>query len=147
MPFENVEEVAQERTQEAANKRLAEGWTLLAVVPGFDQGCAFTSFVLGRVVSNAEKAARIIREKHATKPLQSIPNREDLHGALRNATQEELEALAELGVWMQRNHMLLATGRASGIRLGATKEVAEFMLRSLEDGGTVAGNLVILPTQ
>lgn len=145
MPFENVEEVTEERTQEAANKRLADGWTLLAVVPGFDQGSAYTSFVLGKVVSNGEKAARLIREGHAAKPLQSIPNREDLLGALRNATQEELEALAELGVWMQRNHLVVATGRASGIRLGATKAVADFILRSLEDGGIVAGNLVILP--
>lgn len=144
MQFENVEEVAEERTQESANKRLAEGWTLLAVVPGFDRGCAYTSFVLGKVVSNGEKAARLIREKHAAKSHQPIPNREDLYGALRNATQEELLALSELGVWMQRNHMLLVAGRASGIRLGATKEVADFMLRSLEDGGTVAGNLVIL---
>ena len=145
MPFENVEEVVEERTQEAANKRLADGWTLLAVVPGFDQGCAYTSFVLGKVVSNTDKAERLIREKRAANSLQPIPDRENLHGNLRNATQEELLALAELGVWMQRNYILLATGRASGIRLGATQEVADFMLHSLEDGGTVASNLVILP--
>lgn len=64
MSFENVGEVVEVRDQESANERLAAGWSLLAVVPGFDRGCAYTAFVLGKIVSNGEKAAQQIREKH-----------------------------------------------------------------------------------
>jgi hypothetical protein len=148
MPFENVEEVAEERTQEAANKRLADGWTLLAVVPGFDQGCAYTSFVLGKVVSNGEKAARMVRERHAQNTLPSIPSRDELQGALRDATQEDILALSELAVWMQQYQNVLVAGRASGIRIGASQEVSDYMLQCLgEDAGTVVGNLTILPAE
>ena len=48
MSFENVEKVVQVRDQNSANEQLAAGWSLLAVVPGFDNGCAYTSFVLGK---------------------------------------------------------------------------------------------------
>lgn len=65
MPFENVEQVLEERDPASANKRLAEGWTLLAVVPGFDprNGQGFTCYVLGKVVSEVEKARRLIQER------------------------------------------------------------------------------------
>lgn len=148
MSFENVEEVVEERAQETANKRLADGWTLLAVVPGFDQGRAYTSFVLGKVVSNGEKAARMVRERHAQNALPSIPSRDELQGALRNATQEDILALSELAVWMQRYQNVLVAGRASGIRIGASQEVSDYMLQCLgEDAGTVVGNLAILPAE
>ena len=76
-----------------------------------------------------------------------IPERDALHGYLREATQEQLLALAELGVWMEKHHELLFAGRANGIRLGATQEVIQFMLDSLDPdlAGMVAGNLVQLP--
>lgn len=74
-------------------------------------------------------------------------DRDELTGALRDATEAELQALTELGEWMAKHHWVLATGRANGIRIGATREVAQFMLDSLdpEVAGTVAGNLVPLP--
>ena len=148
MTFENVEVVAEERTQEAANERLADGWTLLAVVPGFDRGCAFTSFVLGKVVSNGEKAARMVRERDAKKTLPSIPSRDELKGALREASQEDLLALSELAIWAQRYQNVLVAGRASGIRVGASKDVTDYMLQCLgDDAGTVVGNMVILPVE
>lgn len=76
-----------------------------------------------------------------------IPERDALHGHLREATQEQLLALAELGVWMEKHHELLLAGRVNGIRLGATQEVIQFMLDSLDPdlAGMVAGNLVQLP--
>lgn len=36
MSFENVEQVVEELTPGAANRRLRDGWVLLAVVPGYD---------------------------------------------------------------------------------------------------------------
>ncbi|MEE3924009.1 hypothetical protein [Pseudomonas viridiflava] len=65
MPFENVEQVLEERDPASVNKRFAEGWTLLAIVPGFDpaNGQSFTCYVLGKVVSAADKAARLVRER------------------------------------------------------------------------------------
>jgi hypothetical protein len=74
-------------------------------------------------------------------------DRDELTGALRDATEAELAALAELGEWMTRHHVVLATGRANGIRIGATQEVAQFMMDSLDPdvAGTVAGNLDLLP--
>ncbi|MDH0759345.1 MULTISPECIES: hypothetical protein [Pseudomonas] len=69
MSFENVEQVLEERDSELANKRLAEGWTLLAILPGFEpiNGQVCTCYVLGKVVSNAEKAARLIRERRVAR--------------------------------------------------------------------------------
>ncbi|MGP5108954.1 hypothetical protein ACTXK4_21270 [Pseudomonas helleri] len=48
---------------------------------------------------------------------------------------------------MEKHHELLFAGRANGIRLGATQEVIQFMLDSLDPdlAGMVAGNLVQLP--
>ncbi|NNB34055.1 hypothetical protein [Pseudomonas fragi] len=76
-----------------------------------------------------------------------IPERDALYGYLRDATQDQLQALAELGVWMEKHHELLLAGRANGIRIGATQEVIQFMLDSLDPelAGMVAGNLVQLP--
>ncbi|KPW63223.1 hypothetical protein ALO80_200150 [Pseudomonas caricapapayae] len=48
MSLEHVEKVVQVRDQNSANEQLAAGWSLLAVVPGFDNGCAYTNFVLGK---------------------------------------------------------------------------------------------------
>lgn len=64
MPFENVEEVVEERDTGSVNRRLAEGWTLLAIVPGFDPqiGQGITCYVLGKVVSNTEKAMRLLKK-------------------------------------------------------------------------------------
>ncbi|AYF49814.1 hypothetical protein DXV65_20325 [Pseudomonas fluorescens] len=69
MPFENVEQVLEERDPASVNKRLAEGWTLLAIVPGFDpvNGQGFTCYVMGKVVSEAEKAVRLLKERRDTK--------------------------------------------------------------------------------
>jgi hypothetical protein len=74
-------------------------------------------------------------------------DRDELTGSLRGATEAELRALAELGEWMTQHHVVLTTGRANGIRIGTTQEVAQFMLDSLDPdvAGTVAGNLVPLP--
>lgn len=74
-------------------------------------------------------------------------DRDELTGALRGATEAELLALAELGEWMARHHVVLVAGRANGIRIGTTQEVVQFMLDSLDPdvAGTVAGNLVRLP--
>lgn len=65
MQFENVEEVAEEIAPAAVNKRLAEGWTLLAVTPGFNPHAdqAYTLYVLGKVISNAEKTARLVKQE------------------------------------------------------------------------------------
>lgn len=65
MSFENVEEVLEERDPVSVNKRLAEGWSLLAIVPGFDviNGQAFTCYVLGKVISETEKTIRSIKER------------------------------------------------------------------------------------
>ena len=78
-----------------------------------------------------------------------IPERDALYGYLRDATQDQLQALAELGVWMEKHHELLLAGRANGIRIGATQEVIQFMLHTLDPelAGMVAGNLVQLPTR
>lgn len=76
-----------------------------------------------------------------------VLDRNELTGALKEATDAELQALSELGEWMAKHHKVLVFGRANGIRIGATREVAEFMLHSLDPdvAGTVAGNLVPLP--
>ncbi len=64
MSFENVEEVVEERDPISVNKRITDGWSLLAIVPGFDpaRGHAFTCYVLGKVVSAAEQAKRLLQE-------------------------------------------------------------------------------------
>ena len=51
MSFEHVEKVAQVRDQDSANERLAAGWSLLAVVPGFNNGVAYTNFVMGKTAT------------------------------------------------------------------------------------------------
>ncbi|AQW69997.1 MULTISPECIES: hypothetical protein [Pseudomonas] len=69
MSFENVEEVVEERDPVSVNKRLAEGWSLLAIVPGFDatNSQAFTCYVLGKVISDTEKTMRMIKERCETR--------------------------------------------------------------------------------
>lgn len=79
-----------------------------------------------------------------------IPEREALRGHLRDATQDQLEALAELGVWLEKHHeRVLMLGRRNDIRIGATQEVIQFMFDSLnpEVAGMVAGNLVKIPPE
>ncbi|MGG5276324.1 hypothetical protein [Pseudomonas syringae pv. coryli] len=73
-----------------------------------------------------------------------IPERDALYGFLRDAPQWKLQALAELALWMEKHHELLFAGRSDGIRLGATKEVIQFMLDSVNPdvANIVAGNLV-----
>jgi hypothetical protein len=65
MQFENVEEVVEETRPDVVNQRLADGWRLLAVAPGVDphDDRSYICYVLGKVISNAEKAARIAQEK------------------------------------------------------------------------------------
>ncbi|MFG0400720.1 hypothetical protein [Pseudomonas sp. zjy_11] len=65
MSFENVEEVVEERDPVSVNKRLAEGWSLLAIASGFDatKSQAFTCYVLGKVISDTEKTMRMIKER------------------------------------------------------------------------------------
>jgi len=65
MSFENVEEVVEERDPVSVNNRLAEGWSLLAIVPGCDatNSQAFTCYVLGKVVSETDKTIRMIKER------------------------------------------------------------------------------------
>lgn len=67
MSYENVEEVVEEHDPVSANKRIAEGWSLLTIVPGFNPatGQAYTCYVLGKVISVAEQAARLIRKRFA----------------------------------------------------------------------------------
>ena len=73
--------------------------------------------------------------------------RSELTGALHEATEAELLALAELSEWMTKHQLVLATRRAHGIRIGATREVRQYMLDSTdpEFAGMVAGNIEPLP--
>lgn len=73
--------------------------------------------------------------------------RSELTGALHEATEAELLALADLSEWMTKHQLVLATGRAHGIRIGATREVRQYMLDSTdpEFAGMVAGNIEPLP--
>jgi hypothetical protein len=76
-----------------------------------------------------------------------IPSSEELPNGLRDATQDELVALAEFAAWADTHHMVLANGRKHGIRIGVTSEVAEFVRRSMLSpaaGEFIAGNLVQL---
>lgn len=61
MPFENVDEVLEVRDQASANAQLGAGWSLLSVVPGFDGKQGYAVYVLGKVVSDGELAARVLR--------------------------------------------------------------------------------------
>lgn len=50
MTFENVSEVVEAWGAEQANERLAEGWTLLAVVQGtVPEGNSHVKYVLGKL--------------------------------------------------------------------------------------------------
>lgn len=75
MPFEDVEQVLEERDPASVNKRLAEGWILLAIVPGFDpiNGQIFTCYVLGKVANEAEKAVRLLKERRDAKGKSELP--------------------------------------------------------------------------
>jgi hypothetical protein len=63
MQFENVSEVVEEFYFKAVNERLSSNWTLLAIVPGFNPttGHASTCYVLGKFMSTADKAAKLVR--------------------------------------------------------------------------------------
>jgi len=76
-----------------------------------------------------------------------IPPAASLQGALRNASQKNLEALAELCACIAKHQDLLLMGKAYGISFGTTREVLEFMRISLdsESASLVTANLVVLP--
>ena len=63
MPFEHVDEVLEVRDQASANAQLSAGWSLLSVVPGFDGHQGYAVYVLGKVVSEGEQAARVLRSR------------------------------------------------------------------------------------
>ncbi|AVB12241.1 MULTISPECIES: hypothetical protein [Pseudomonas syringae group] len=69
---------------------------------------------------------------------------DSLHDALREASPDQLQALAELATWMAKHHRLLVVGREHGIRIGATDKVIQFMREHLapELAGKVSENLV-----
>ncbi|KAA3527810.1 hypothetical protein [Pseudomonas savastanoi] len=71
---------------------------------------------------------------------------DSLHDAEREASQAQLQALAELATWMAKHHRLLVVGREHGIRIGATDKVIQFMREHLapELAGKVSENLVRL---
>ncbi|RMN08714.1 hypothetical protein [Pseudomonas savastanoi] len=71
---------------------------------------------------------------------------DSLHDAEREASQAQLQALAELATWMAKHHRLLVVGRKHGIRIGATDKVIQFMREHLapELAGKVSENLVRL---
>ena len=76
-----------------------------------------------------------------------IPTRDELSGALVDATQDELLALGEFAAWAQKHQTLLASGRRHGIRIGVTPEVADFIRRCAptpECGESIAANFVPL---
>ncbi|HCF0592395.1 TPA: hypothetical protein NH794_006089 [Pseudomonas aeruginosa] len=70
-----------------------------------------------------------------------------MESALHRATPEEIVALTDLAWWMKKHQMVLVTGRANGIRIGASPDVIQFMEKHLDpySAGTVAGNLVPIP--
>ncbi|RMV75434.1 MULTISPECIES: hypothetical protein [Pseudomonas syringae group] len=57
---------------------------------------------------------------------------DSLHDALRDASPDHLQALAELATWMAKHHRLLVVGRSNGIRIGATDKVIAFMREHLD---------------
>ncbi|PHN34785.1 hypothetical protein [Pseudomonas amygdali] len=69
---------------------------------------------------------------------------DSLHDALREASPDQLQALAELATWMAKHHRLLVVGRKHGIGIGATDKVIQFMREHLapELADTVSENLV-----
>jgi len=73
--------------------------------------------------------------------------RKPVESALHRATPEEIVALTELAWWMKKHQMVLVTGRANGIRIGASQDVIRFMEKHLDpySAGAVAGNLVPIP--
>lgn len=73
MSFEHVEKVAQVRDQDSANERLAAGWSLLAVVPGFDNGVAYTNFVMGKTATGEQHIAIFRLPMTRLSPPSSLP--------------------------------------------------------------------------
>ncbi|EGH24635.1 hypothetical protein [Pseudomonas savastanoi] len=71
---------------------------------------------------------------------------DSLHDAEREASQAQLQALAELATWMAKHHRLLVVGRSNGVRIGATDKVIQFMREYLDTelAGKVSENLVRL---
>ncbi|RMV35836.1 hypothetical protein [Pseudomonas syringae group genomosp. 3] len=69
---------------------------------------------------------------------------DSLHDALREASPDQLQALAELATWMAKHHRSLVVGRKHGIRIGATDMVIQFMREHLDTelADTVSENLV-----
>ncbi|GKQ49109.1 hypothetical protein [Pseudomonas syringae] len=71
---------------------------------------------------------------------------DSLYDALREASPDQLQALAELATWMAKHHRLLVVGRKHGIRIGATDKVIQFMREHLDTelAGKVSEKLVRL---
>lgn len=65
MSYEQYKEVCEEHSPESANKRLAEGWSLVGVVPGFDpsSGRGYTCYVLGKAFTQMEKIKQAMEER------------------------------------------------------------------------------------
>lgn len=65
MSYEQFKEVCEEHSPESANQRLAEGWTLLGVVPGFDpsSGRGYTCYVFGKALTNMEKIKQAMEDR------------------------------------------------------------------------------------
>lgn len=56
MVFKNVEHVLEEHDPVSSNKRLADGWTLLAIVPG---GISAGAFMMPECTANCVVVSRI----------------------------------------------------------------------------------------
>jgi len=68
MTFENVNEVVEAFGAEEANKRLAEGWTLLAVVQGtVPEAQSHIKYVLGRKIDPDEPQGEYVRGRWVPK--------------------------------------------------------------------------------
>jgi hypothetical protein len=65
MSYEQFKEVCEEHSPESANQRLAEGWILLGIVPGFDpsSGRGYTCYVLGKALTESEKFQQFIQDQ------------------------------------------------------------------------------------
>ncbi|MGN7738636.1 hypothetical protein ACTJKT_01380 [Pseudomonas sp. 22526] len=106
MSFEHVEKVVQVRDQNSANERLAAGWSLLAIVPGFDNGCAYTNFVLGKpatvkntqamtVTLDANAVEALSRYRQALSAFEAVGHGTDEGADLFLATERAAEDLGK----------------------------------------------------
>jgi hypothetical protein len=118
----------------------------------------YAVFVLKSAVSAVACVLVVMMWKGIFKPVKAgdtvapaadlrIPSRAELSEKMREASDADLQALTELAQWMARHEELLMTGRRSGILIGLTREVADFVSLSFhsDKGKQLAANVLILP--